>query len=349
MKIIDQIREKLYDDIFSLDDIDDLLKSYQYERIAEDDDEEENIEDGILKYTNGRSQLWVKYICNGDDYIVNEVTRSNKKRKKTETRPLQEQEIKTLMDYFRKAEEYQEFLIFILEILLARRIGDTLLLRWSDFYYEDGERKDTIDELIEDKTDKIVDIAISETVFKYLDYYCNKMNINPQDNLNDFVVPTDAKSKAKTKNELKIAINKHAASFRRRFKMAANICGIKGVSTHSLRKTFGHIVYTLNRFDPDCLFVEQTIFGHDSIETTKQYIGIMREKSRKYFNDMAVYLEEVDEGRTHSIDNIPVVALKTNDLRDIIYLAIKAGREDNRNEAEILNEFISQVELKRVG
>lgn len=348
MKIIDQIKEKLSEDIFSLEDLDDLMKSYQYDRVEEEDDDED-IEDGILKYTNGKSQLWLKYTCDGNDYIINDVTRSNKKRGKTETRPLHEDEIKILMDYFRKKEKYQEFIISILEMLLARRIGDTLALRWRDFYYENGQKKDTIDELVEEKTDKVVDIAISEPVFKYLDYYCRKMNISPQDNLNEFIVPTEKKSKAKTKNELKIAIDKHAAAFRYQFTIAANACGIRGVSTHSLRKTFGHTVYMLNRFDPDCLFVEQTIFGHDSIETTKKYIGIMREKSRKYFNDMAIYLEEVDEGSIHSIDNMPVVALKTNDLRDVIYLAIKAGREDNRNEAEILNEFISQVELKRVG
>lgn len=347
MRIIDEIKNKLLTDIFPIEDLDDIMQSYGYRQINEDLDDDDNVENGIMKYTNGQSQLWLRYMSNGNNYIINDVTRATKKRGKTETRPLVESEIKMLMDYFRDKEKYTEFMVSMLEMLLARRIGDTLSFRWSDFYYENGKQKESITTLVEDKTEKIIDVSISEMVWKYLDYYCEKTGINPMDNIRDFVFPTEAKRNAQTERELKDAINKHAASFRYEFKVAANACGIDGVSTHSLRKTFGSIVYQLNRFDPDCLMVEQSIFGHDSIETTKTYIGIMRDKTRKYFNDMAVYLDEVDHGKSHSIDNTPVIALKTNDLRDILYEAIKAGRETKSDIAELLNEFIGKVENKR--
>ena len=347
MRIIDEIKNKLLTDIFPIEDLDDIMQSYGYRKMDIDLDDDDNVEDGIMKYTNGKSQLWLRYMSNGNNYIINDVTRATKKRGKTETRPLIESEIKMIMDYFRDKEKYTEFMISVLEMLLARRIGDTLSFRWSDFYYGNGKKKESITTLVEDKTEKIIDVSISEMVWKYLDYYCEKTGINPMDNIRDFVFPTEAKRNAQTERELKDAINKHAASFRYEFKVAANVCGIDGVSTHSLRKTFGSIVYQLNRFDPDCLMVEQSIFGHDSIETTKTYIGIMRDKTRKYFNDMAVYLDEVDSGKSHSIDNTPVIALKTNDLRDILYSAIKAGRETDTDVAELLNEFISKVESKR--
>lgn len=344
MKIIDKMREELQNDVLSFDDINDVMTGHQYLLVEDEDDES-----GILKYSNGKSQIWLRYVMDNGYYIIENVTRSTKKRGKTEVDPLyNEKDIKAMMDYFRDNHKYEEFMISMLEMLLARRIGDTLSLRWSDFYFENGRRKDTLSTLIEEKTDKIVHIAITDVVWKYLDWYCEQVHINPLDNLKAFLFPTQKKNDAKTPDELKDAIDKHADSFRYEFKKMAETCRIQNVSTHSLRKTFGYIVHELNKYDPDCLQVEQSIFGHSDIETTKRYIGIMREKSRKYFADMGTYLENVDEERTHSIDNMPVIAVKTNDLREILYAAIKSGREEETDVAELLNRFISRVEEKRM-
>lgn len=344
MKVIDKIREEVQNDVLSLDDINDIMSSHQYIQIEDEDDEAD-----ILKYSNGKSQIWLKYISDGEEYIINEVTRRTKKRGKTEGDPFyREEDIKLMLDYFRSNNKYVELTIVMLEMLLARRIGDTLSLRWSDFYYETGKRKTSLNTLVEEKTDKIIEIAITDITWKYLDLYCEKMNINPLDDLNEFVFPTEKKSAAKNAKELKVAIDKHAASFRHTFKKMTDVCGLENINTHSLRKTFGHIVYELNKYDPDCLPVEQTIFGHDSMETTKRYIGIMKQKSRKYFSDMGEFIDDVENGRVHSIDNMPVIAVKTNDLREILYSAIKSGREEETDIAELLNRFISMVEVRRM-
>lgn len=345
MKIIDRIKEEVQNDVLSLDDINDIMASYQYTRIEDEDDES-----NILKYSNGKSQIWLKCIFDGDEYIVNDVTRCTKKRGKTEADPLyREEDIKAMMDYFRSNEKYTEFTIAMLEMLLARRIGDTVSLRWSDFYFDNGRKKESLNTLVEEKTDKIIDIAITKAVWKYLDYYCEKTEISPMDDLNGFVFPTEKKRKATTNSELQKAIDQHCASFRYELKKMANTCQIPGnISTHTLRKTFGYFVHELNKYDPDCLQVEQTIFGHDSVETTKTYIGIMKQKSRKYFSDMGQYLEDIDDGVTHSIDNMPVIAVKTNELRQILYTAIKSGREEDTDIAELLNRCISMVEAKRM-
>ena len=171
MKIIDKIREEVQNDVLSLDDINDIMSSHQYMQIEDEDDEVD-----ILKYTNGKSQIWLKYMSDGEEYIVNEVTRCTKKRGKTEGDPFhREEDIKSMMDYFRSNDKYTEFTISMLEMLLARRIGDTLSLRWSDFYYENGRRKTSLNTLIEEKTDKIIYIAITDITWKYLDLYCEKM------------------------------------------------------------------------------------------------------------------------------------------------------------------------------
>ena len=163
MKIIDRIKEEVQNDVLSLDDINDIMASYQYTRIEDEDDES-----NILKYSNGKSQIWLKCIFDGDEYIVNDVTRCTKKRGKTEADPLyREEDIKAMMDYFRSNEKYTEFTIAMLEMLLARRIGDTVSLRWSDFYFDNGRKKDSLNTLVEEKTDKIIDIAITKAVYEH--------------------------------------------------------------------------------------------------------------------------------------------------------------------------------------
>ena len=189
MKVIDKIREEVQNDVLSLDDINDIMSSHQYIQIEDEDDEAD-----ILKYSNGKSQIWLKYISDGEEYIINEVTRRTKKRGKTEGDPFyREEDIKLMLDYFRSNNKYVELTIVMLEMLLARRIGDTLSLRWSDFYYETGKRKTSLNTLVEEKTDKIIEIAITDITWKYLDLYCEKMNINPLDDLNEFVFPTEKK------------------------------------------------------------------------------------------------------------------------------------------------------------
>lgn len=346
MKIIDQIKRKTIGKNFVEEELDNILEEYKYYP-PETDDGIEN----VIKYTNGRSEIWI-YIepLKDSEFYVANATVTNKKPGKTTVRPLRDEvEIKSLMDYFRNNGKYKEFMVFVLEMLLARRVGDTLSLRWSDFYYSNGRKKETLNTLVEDKTGKIIELSITEIVWKWLDWYCDKMNIDPIANIHAYLFPSEEKITAKTDSEYKVALKKQTSSFRYEFKKAAEYCKIENVSTHSIRKTFGYIAHSINRYDPDCLDVLQTILGHSDRETTKRYIGIMQEKSDKYFDDVAHRIDDIDNGVKTAIDNIPVIGIKTNDLRDIIYLAIKAGREDNRNEAEILNEFISQVELKRVG
>lgn len=350
MKKIDEIREHLVDNMFMIWHI----TSYMETEFGYYPVDEENLpnEDGILQYTNGKSEVWIKgefddtYV---DLWLTSEVTMKTKQKGPTEVEPIRNgSDIKALMDYFRENEEYENFTIFMLDMLLARRIGDTLSLKWSDLYYENGARKDTLNTLVEQKTDKIIDITITDIVWKYLDYYCEKMNINPMDCLDKDVFQTDKKEQATTESEYMKAIKSQAAAFRYRFKLAADACGIKNVSTHSLRKTFGYITHELNKYDPDCLDVLQTVFGHDSRETTKAYIGIMREKARGYYKDVSNRIEEIDKGIVSDIDNIPVIALKTNDLRFLLMEAIHLGKTDF-TDGEILNTLLTEAEKRRLA
>lgn len=352
-KIIDKLKEELLEEVLTENEIDTVMEKEKYYPIESDTEQEE----GILKYSNNKSEIWVKHIYSNGEYLVLDITMKTKKRGKTKVQPLRDiNDIKSLMDYFRDRKEYDNFMIMMFEILLGRRIGDTLSLKFENFYYENGTKKDSLRTLIEQKTDKIVEISICDVVGKYLDWYCEVKTINPTMHLKEDIFRCKQKDDlgdVYTEEEYYKAIGKQAATFRYALKQAADYCRIENISTHSLRQSFGFITHSINQFDPDCLPVLQTIYGHDSVETTKRYIGIMDEKARKYFNDVGKFIYDIDNGITPCIDNIPVVALKTNDLRDMLLKAYNFGIgnssvQDASTHMEIMNKLISEVEKIRI-
>ena len=347
-KFIDKVRDNLVDSLVTLEEIDRLMETKKYLPV---ETEELDEDEGILKYSNKKSELWLKYMYEDGEYLIYEVTMKTKKYGKTEVDPFyREEDLKGMIDYFRTNETPQNYLIFMLDLLLARRIGDTVSLKWSDFYYENGRKKDTLNTLVEQKTDKTIDICITDVTWKHIERYCEVENINPVEHMDEDMFPTEDKLNAKTDKEYDVAIKKQAAAFRYVFKKAADTLGIPNVSTHSLRKSFGYIAHEINRFDPDCLDVLQTVYGHTDKETTKTYIGIMREKARNFFNDVAQRIEDISNGVKSAIENLPVIAMRTNDLRDILLEAIKIGRETNAEmDADTLKELLSKVESMRVS
>lgn len=350
MKLVDKLKIELCTNIYTNEELDCIMEKNEYFPLECD----EEIDEGVLKYTNSRSQLWVKYIREDESYLVSNVTMRTKKNGKTKVRAFHTvEEIKGMMDYFRDNEKYDEFLIFMLGLFLARRVGDTLSLKWSDFYYENGKRKETLNTLVEDKTGKMIDITLTDITWKYMDWYCETVRINPMDNWSKDIFQSRYKDDLHgdfTEDQYKNAIDKQAACFRYEFKKAAKYNNIDGVSTHSMRKSFGYIAHEINKFDPDFLPALQSIYGHVNLETTKIYIDVMAEKGEKIFNDVGKYVEDIDNGVKPAIDNTPIIALKTNDLRDILIAAYRKGMKHADNDPiEIMNELLSMVENKRVA
>lgn len=355
-KIIDNLKGQLMENILTEAEIDAVMEREKYYPIESDTEQEE----GILKYSNGKSQMWIKYIYSEGEYLVTEVTMKTKKSGSTKSRHLTIEEIKKLMDYFRSNKKYDEFMIFIMELFLARRIGDTLSLGWSHFYYENGNKRETVADLIEDKTEKIARLHIADVLWKYIEWYCEVKNINPIEQYGNDMFMADCKIGVRKHNAdgsltetYSKAINKMEKAFRYQFSLATEALGIEGVTTHGIRKSFGFFVHQINQFDPDCLETLKTIYVHDSVETTKIYIDITDEKARKYFNDVANYVHDFDNGIEPCIDNIPVVAIKSNSLRDILLKAYNLGMEnssvqDANVHMEIMNGLISEVEKMRV-
>ena len=252
---------------------------------------------------------------------------------KTEVYPFWYMEdIKNMMDYFKVKEMWHWYLTFNFGLRLGRRVSDTLSIKWSDFFYENGRIKDEI-EINEQKTGKVTRPYVCGACKEALQLYIEKTGVDPMENYNDFIITTAQKSKFWKNRDKYIedlgltewehlfwsATQSQAAAYRKQFKIAADACGIKyPVSTHSTRKTFGYWSVKLHPYDVTTVDKLQGIFSHSDRNTTLHYIGIAREDEIKLYNDMGDFITDVSNGKSPVIKNSPVVPLKAEDFREIL-------------------------------
>lgn len=119
---------------------------------------------------------------------------ATKKTGKTEGYPFWDMShIKGIMDYFKSNELWNEYLTFMFLFLFGRRVGDTLDMVWSDIFYENGNIKDEIRTIEEQKTGKTSIIYVSPYAKQVIREYLNKTGRNPMENLNDYIFPFNLK------------------------------------------------------------------------------------------------------------------------------------------------------------
>lgn len=120
---------------------------------------------------------------------------ATKKKGKTEVQPFWNMEdIKDIVEWFEKNEEWDGYLITLLELLLGRRIGDTVMMKWSDLYYENGNRKDEINTIEEQKTGKVTNLPISSMVWEAVDNYLLHVKTDPMLSYNQYIFNYSPKS-----------------------------------------------------------------------------------------------------------------------------------------------------------
>ena len=95
-------------------------------------------------------------------------------------------DIKDMMDWFIKHNQYDNYLIFMFGLLMGRRIGDTLSIKWENLYHKNGRIRDEL-YIKEQKTGKTSEIFISPMMIEVIEFYIEKTNKNPMELYNDFV------------------------------------------------------------------------------------------------------------------------------------------------------------------
>lgn len=122
MKKTDKLKKQLQDKIITMDELDITMENIGY-NLVEIDDNENN----VIKYTNGKSFINVYVMHDEKEYMVTDITMSNKKRGSTTVRAFHTiEEIKGMMDWFRDNEQYDNFLTFMLGLFLLILLAITM-------------------------------------------------------------------------------------------------------------------------------------------------------------------------------------------------------------------------------
>ena len=141
------------------------------------------------------------------------------------------------------------------------RISDILSLRWKDLL-----EKESV-EITEKKTGKVRKISINLILKETVSRLSGKINrFNPEQYifLNKYGKKTISRQ----------FVNWKLKELMKKYEVVKNI---RGVKSHSLRKSFGRRVWENNEKSEKGLIMLNEIFDHSSIKTTKIYLGI-REK-----------------------------------------------------------------------
>lgn len=338
MKKIDKIKKELYGNVYSDTELDNLMTGKGFTQIEADD----LTEDGIIKYTNCKLQLWLTVDRDADDNIlvtdIKSVTKVGGVATKVD--PFHTfDDLNKVLIYFWNHEKYHHWLCGNLMTSFGRRVGDTLSLKWSDLFLTNGEYRERLVTLQEEKTGKVVGVRIHDYAKECIQKYCGQLNIKPMEHYQEPIFSIGN------------------AAFRAALKKAVTEVGlIYPVSTHSFRKFYGNMMYKLHPQDADSLSIVQSMFGHSDPNVTKMYIGAIDEKIDRYNVDYAEYLMDAAKGKKVAFKNTPIYSLKSDDIRDILGVAYKLGKESTQMSESLasyqsfndMDLLLSLVEEKRV-
>lgn len=331
MKKIDKIKKELYGNVYSVTELDNLMAEKGFTQIESDD----QVEDGVIKYTNCKLQLWITVDRDTDsDVLVTDIKNVTKvSGVATKVDPFHSfDDLNKVLSYFWNHEQYHHWLCGNLMVSFGRRVGDTLSLGWSDLFLANGDYRERLITLQEEKTGKVVGVRIHDYAKECIQKYCEKISIRPMEHYQESIFSIKD------------------AAFRAALKKAVAEVGLTyPVSTHSFRKFYGNMMYKLHPQDADALSIVQSMFGHSDPNITKGYIGAIDEKIDKYNVDYAEYLIDSSKGKEVAFKNTPIYSLKSDDIRNIISIAYQLGKQDNHiSEIDDINYLLSLVEEKRV-
>ena len=126
------------------------------------------------------------------------------------------------------------------------RIGDVLELKKSNF-------SNNFLFLKEQKTGKIQNRKVNIEIIKKIEEYCNKKSLQEDDKLFSIKVRW----------------------VQRYIQKISSILKVKGISTHSFRKTYAHLQYLNNKCNVELV---RKLLNHSSVAVTQRYLGITDEE-----------------------------------------------------------------------
>lgn len=323
---IDKMKNDIVGEVLSPTELENYMYDYGFTMV-----ESEELEDDqdIIKFTNYKSQIWVE--CEIDDdnniLIINLKRISKINNESTRVDPFRTYEdLEKVLNYFLNNQMYHHWFTSCLMVSLGRRVGDTVGLKWSDLFLPNGEYRERLTTLIEEKNGKVVGVKLNTLAKFYIEEYCKYVDIRPMEHYRE-----------------RIFSNSDAA-FRKMLKQAVQTVGLMyPISTHSFRKYYANTIYKLHPQDADNLMIVQTMMGHSDSETTKIYINEIDRKSDKYIDDYADHMLKKKNGEEVEISNSPILSVKWEDFREILNKCYDMAQSDE-DKFEVINKIIGMAE-----
>lgn len=82
MKLVDKLEKKMNGNVYTNEELDQIMEKEKFYPVETEDDENDikdsDSTENILKFTNGKSEIWIKSIFDGECYIPFKVIRSTK-------------------------------------------------------------------------------------------------------------------------------------------------------------------------------------------------------------------------------------------------------------------------------
>lgn len=169
--------------------------------------------------------------------------------------PIKEKtQIEDMKDYIKANKDYKYYVMFMLGIYSALRVGDILKLQVRDV----RKNEKVVDVIIlkAEKTDKYTYIPLNNKIKQLLKEYCIDKG--------DYEYLIENKNTHKPISRIQ--------AYRVLRECAENV-GLEHIGTHSMRKTFGYHYYDKTK-DIEVL---KEILGHSNHRVTERYIGITQE------------------------------------------------------------------------
>ena len=173
-------------------------------------------------------------------------------------------------------------MLFLIGINLGIRASDLCGLRYSFFYNDNGEFKDSysLQPKKTKKTGKFVKLYFNQAVKKAITEYIVEY---PVEDMDEYLF----KSRKGDEHITEISLGRIIKDTAEEVGIERNIC------SHSLRKTFGYFVYHNAEDKNNALIILQTIFNHSSPAITSKYIGLTDDEVSDVFNSLDLGLDYI--------------------------------------------------------
>lgn len=176
--------------------------------------------------------------------------------------------------------KFRDYCLFVLSINICKRIGDVLKLTVDDILTEKNTFRKNI-YIITDKKEKQECFTLSPQAQEALSFY---FGTHPEilENRDNGLFPT-RESNGKSMNR------KTAWDIFKKIETEINKTKDENsqvhIATHSGKKTFGYQAFQNNLNNPYILELISNAMGHDSITTTRKYLGFDAEELSKLYTN----------------------------------------------------------------